>query len=103
MPNPTRIRAQSNGTSATVRVLMAHAMESGRRKDAAGKLVPAWHIQQVTATHNGKVVLTADWGTAVSQNPYLQFVVRGAKAGDTIGIAWTDNRGETRSDTAIVM
>ncbi len=103
MTHPTRIRAQSNGTSATVRVQMAHAMESGRRKDASGRLVAAWHIRQVTVTHNGKVVLTAECGTAVSQNPYLQLVVRGAQAGDTIGIDWTDTRGETRSDQATVL
>ena len=70
MADPMRIRAQVAGDKATVRVLMAHEMESGQRKDAAGKLVPAWHIAEVTATHNGKPVLTAEWGPAVSKNPF---------------------------------
>ncbi len=97
-----RIRAQAGANQATVRVLMTHEMESGQRKDAAGKLVPAWHIQQVTATHNGKLVMSAEWGPAVSKNPFLQFSVKGAKAGDKIGVNWKDNRGDTRTDEATV-
>ncbi len=102
MADPMRIRAQVAGDKATVRVLMSHEMESGQRKDSAGVLVPAWHIQEVIATHNGKTVLTAEWGPAVSKNPYLQFAVKGAKVGDKIGITWTDNRGDTRTDEATV-
>lgn len=102
MADPMRIRAQVAGDKATVRVLMAHEMESGQRKDAAGKLIPAWYIQQVTATLNGKPVLNVEWGPAVSKNPFLQFVVKGAKAGDKIAVSWKDNRGETRTDEATV-
>ncbi len=97
-----RIRAQAGANQATVRVLMTHEMESGQRKDAAGKLVPAWHIQDVTVTHNGKSVLTAEWGPAVSKNPFLQLVIKGAKAGDKVGVSWRDSRGETRSQEAVV-
>ena len=102
MADPMRIRAQSAGANATVRVLMSHEMETGLRKDSAGKTIPAWHIQEVTATHNGKTVLTAEWGPAVSKNPFLQFVVKGAKAGDKIAVNWKDNKGDTRSDEATV-
>jgi sulfur-oxidizing protein SoxZ len=97
-----RIRAQAAGDKTTVRVLMSHEMESGQRRDAAGKLVPAWHISEVTASHNGKVVMTAEWGPAVSKNPFLQFVVKGAKAGDKIGVVWKDNKGDSRTDEATV-
>ena len=102
MADPMRIRAQAAGDKTTVRVLMAHEMESGQRKDAAGKIVPAWYIQEVTASHNGKAVLAAEWGPAVSKNPFLQFVLRGAKAGDKIAITWKDTRGDTRTDEATV-
>ena len=100
MADPMRIRAQVAGDKATVRVLMSHEMESGQRKDSAGKIVPAWFINEVSATHNGKVVLTAEWGPAVSKNPFLQFVVKGAKAGDKIGVTWKDTKGESRTDEA---
>ena len=102
MADPMRIRAQAAGDKATVRVLMAHEMETGQRKDAAGKVIPAWYIQQVTAQLTGKTVLTAQWGPSVAKNPFLQFNVKGAKAGDKIGIAWVDNKGDKRSDEATV-
>jgi sulfur-oxidizing protein SoxZ len=102
MADPMRIRAQAAGDKTTVRVLMSHEMETGQRKDAAGKTVPAWHIQEVTASLNGKQVLTAEWGTAVSKNPFMQFVIKGAKAGDKIAVTWKDNKGESRTDEATV-
>lgn len=102
MADPIRIRAQFMGNQATVRALMGHEMESGQRKDAAGKTVSAWYIQQVSATHNGKTVMRAQWGPAVSKNPFMQFILKNAKAGDKIAISWTDNRGDTRTDEATV-
>ena len=102
MSEPSRIRAEAQGNNAVVRVLMNHEMESGQRKDAAGKMVPAWHITNVTATHNGRTVLDAEWGPAVAKNPFLQFTIRGAKAGDKVAIAWKDNRGNTRTDEALI-
>ena len=41
MADPMRIRAQFKDGVTTVRVLMSHEMESGQRKDAAGKVIPA--------------------------------------------------------------
>jgi sulfur-oxidizing protein SoxZ len=102
MADPMRIRAQAQGGNAVVRVLMSHEMETGQRKDSAGRTIPAWHISNVTATHNGKTVLTAEWGPAVAKNPFLQFTVKGAKAGDKIAITWKDNKGDTRTDEATV-
>lgn len=103
MTEPMRLRAQASAGKATVRVLMAHEMETGQRKDAAGAVIPAWHIQQVSVRHNGQVVMTAYWGPAISKNPFLQFVVKGAKAGDRIAVTWVDNRGVTRTDETTVV
>ncbi len=100
MADPMRIRAQVKDGVATVRVLMSHEMESGQRKDSAGKVIPAWHITDVTATLNGTSVLTAEWGSGVSKNPFLQFAVKGAKAGDKIAVTWKDNKGDSRTDEA---
>jgi sulfur-oxidizing protein SoxZ len=102
MADPMRIRAQAAGDKTTVRVLMAHEMETGQRRDSAGKVIPAWFIQQVTAAHNGKTVMTAEWGPAVSKNPFLQFTLKGAKAGDKVTITWKDNKGDSRTDEATV-
>ena len=102
MADPMRIRAQARDGKATVRVLMSHEMETGQRKDSAGKVIPAWFIQDVTAQLNGKTVMTAQWGPAVSKNPFMQFTVKGAKAGDKVAVTWKDNRGDTRTDEAVV-
>jgi sulfur-oxidizing protein SoxZ len=102
MADPMRIRAQAAGGKATIRVLMSHPMESGLRKDAAGKTIPAHFISDVSATLNGKVVLTAEWGPSISQNPFLQFVAKDAKAGDKVAVTWKDNKGDTRTDEATV-
>ncbi|NBT73101.1 MAG: thiosulfate oxidation carrier complex protein SoxZ [Betaproteobacteria bacterium] len=97
-----RIRARAQGDVADVRVLMAHEMETGQRKGGDGKVIPAWFIQEVVASHNGKQVMVAQWGPAVSKNPYLQFKVKGAKAGDKVTVTWKDNKGESRTDEAAV-
>jgi len=97
-----RIRAQAQGDKTTVRVLVAHEMESGQRKDAAGKIVPAWFIQSINTTWNGKTVMSAQWGTAVSKNPFVQFSFKGGKAGDKVVVSWTDNHGDKRSDEAVI-
>ena len=102
MADPMRIRAVAKDGVVNVKVLMAHEMETGQRKDASGKVIPAWHIQEVTAQHNGKTVMTAQWGPAVAKNPFLQFNVKGAKAGDKITVTWVDNRGDKRTDEAVV-
>lgn len=102
MADPMRIRAQLQGDNAVVRVLMSHEMESGQRKDASGNLVPAWYIQDVEAKLNGKTVFSAEWGPSVSKNPYLQFTVKGAKAGDKVAVSWKDNKGDSRTDEVAV-
>ncbi len=102
MADPMRIRATLEGSKATVRVLMRHEMESGQRKDAAGKVIPAWYIKQVTINHNGKPVLSADWGPAVSKDPFIQFSIKSAKAGDKIAVTWVDSKGDKRTDEATV-
>lgn len=102
MADPMKIRASVMGDKVVVKVLMAHEMETGQRKDSAGKTVPAWFIQNVTATHNGKTVLSAQWGPAVSKNPFLEFRFTGGKAGEKVVVTWTDNKGDKRSDEATI-
>jgi hypothetical protein len=49
MSDPMKIRATNANGVTEVRVLMSHPMETGQRKDAAGKTVPAHYITEVTA------------------------------------------------------
>jgi sulfur-oxidizing protein SoxZ len=102
MSDPMKIRATLSGDKVDVKVLMAHEMETGFRKDAAGAIVPAHYIQLVTAACNGKTVLSMQWGPSVSKNPFLAFRFNGGKQGDKISITWRDNMGETRTDEAAI-
>ena len=102
MSDSMRIRAQAQGDKVTVRVLVSHDMESGQRRAADGKLVPAHFIQTISASYNGKPVMSAQWGTAVSKNPFVQFAFKGGKAGEKVSVNWVDNKGEKRSDEAVI-
>jgi len=92
MADPMKIRVTLQGDVADVRVLMAHPMETGQRKDAAGKLVPMHFIQTITAQIS----------QAVARNPVFAFKVKGAKAGDKLSITWQDNAGDKRTDEVVI-
>ena len=98
MAGTIKARAQVEGGTTVVKALISHPMETGQRKDKkTGKLIPAHFIQELNVEHNGKNVLNALWGPAISKNPYLFFKFKGAKAGDKIKISWSDNMGEKDS------
>jgi len=93
-----RLRASNKGGVATVKALLTHPMETGQRKNKkTGKKIPAHFIQTVSGKHNGKEVLLAEWGPAVSKNPYISFQFAGAKKGDTVEISWSDNKGASEA------
>ena len=102
MGDPMRIRASEKDGVVDVKVLMKHDMESGQRKDAAGKVIPAWHITLVTALVKDKVVFAGQFGPAVSKDPFLNFKFKGAAKGDKITVNWVDNKGDKRSDEAAI-
>ena len=102
MADPMKIRATLKGDLADVRVLMGHPMETGLRKDGAGKVIPVHFIQEVTVKLNGKTVIDGQISQAISRNPVFSFRVKGAKSGDKIEIGWLDNKGDKNStETAI--
>ena len=102
MGNPMKIRARSDGEVVEVKVLMSHAMETGQRKNQAGETVPAHFIQTVTATCKERTVLAAQWGPAISANPFLAFKFTGAQKGDKVKVTWVDSKGDSRSDETAI-
>jgi sulfur-oxidizing protein SoxZ len=77
-------------------------METGLRRGSDGSPIAAHYITNVEATHNGRTVLSGVWGPAVSQNPFLAFKFRGAAKGQRVAVRWTDNRGGTRTEEAVI-
>lgn len=102
MGNPMRIRANASGDTVEVKVLIRHDMETGQRKDAAGKAVPAHFIKNLVAKCNDKVVLDAEMGTSVSKDPFLSFKFKGGAKGDKVTVSWTDNKGDSRTDEVVI-
>ncbi len=102
MADPMKIRAAMTDDVIEVKVLMSHPMETGQRKGADGAVVPAHFIQQVTATCNGKTVMSAQWGASVSKNPFLSFKFKGAAKGDKVIVTWVDTKADTRSDEGVI-
>lgn len=98
MGSPMKIRATTTDGVTEVKALMSHPMETGLRKGPDGVVVPAHYIDDVSVSHNGKVVLAATWGPAVSQNPFLSFKFKGGAPGDKISVSWRDNTGDSRTD-----
>ncbi len=100
MADPMRIRASEKDGEIDVKILMKHDMESGQRKDAAGAIIPAWHITTLVATVNDKEVFAAQFGPAVSKDPFLNFKFKGAAKGDEVVVNWVDTKGDKRTDKA---
>lgn len=102
MAKPMKVRARSVDGVTGVRILMRHDMESGQRKNSDGETIPAHYIQNVTVRHGSRVVLFAQWGPAVSKNPYLAFKFDGGTPGDSIEVTWVDNKGDSRTDETAI-
>ena len=100
MASTIRVRATANGDTTEVQALIQHPMDSGFVKDAQGQIIPPHFIQQLTFEHNGKAVFLANWGAAVSKDPYVKFSFKGAGKGDDLKISWVDNKGATDAITA---
>lgn len=85
------------GEVVQIKTLISHIMESGQRKDAAGKVIPRHIINKLSVTFNGAPVFSADIAPAVSSNPYLEFSARVEESG-TFKFTWVDDDGSVYSD-----
>jgi sulfur-oxidizing protein SoxZ len=91
-----KISVKLDGNTADVKSLMLHPMDTGSRIDPdTGETVPAHHITQLVFTNNDKVVMVANFSTAVSKDPFFGFSFEGARAGDVLRARWVDNLGES--------
>ena len=98
-----KIRAKAKNGITTVKALVSHPMETGLRKDKkTGKKIAAHYITEVSAAYNGDNVMTANWGPAISRNPYLSFRFKGGSEGEKVTIGWVDNRGKGDSFEAAI-
>jgi sulfur-oxidizing protein SoxZ len=89
------------GEVVTIKSLISHAMESGQRKDAAGKLIPRSIINRFTCDFNGVNAIDITIEPAVSTNPYFEFDVLVDKAGE-FKFTWFDDDGSVYEDSKTI-
>lgn len=98
-----KLKAKAENGETTVKALIKHPMETGRRKDKdSGELVPAHYIREVTCSYQGEPVMTAEWGPTISKNPFLSFTFTGGAPGEEIELSWKDNQDAGESATATI-
>ena len=97
-----KIKAVAQNNVVLVKVLVQHSMETGRRKDHNGTVVPAHYITELTAQHKGETVFHAELGPGISQNPLLTFQFTGGAVGETVTVSWVDNKGGTEKAESLI-
>lgn len=84
----------AKGQPVTVRTLINHPMETGLRPDGERAAeVKQQLVESLTVTLEGEPVLTSRFYTGTSANPYLQFRMTPARAGD-LQLTWQDQNGD---------
>ena len=102
MADQPRLRvptAAKKGEIVQIKTLASHPMETGFRKDEAGKIVPREIIKTFVCEFNGKEVFRTDLEPAIAANPYFEFTVKVEESG-TFTCAWTDDNGTVTTASA---
>jgi sulfur-oxidizing protein SoxZ len=81
------------GSSITIKTLISHKMESGRRKDKEGNLIPRSIINRFTAEFNGESVIEVLMEPSISTNPFFEFDATVPEAGE-FKFTWYDDDGD---------
>ena len=102
MQKPPRIKLPDSakvGEIVEIKTLATHVMETGNRKDAAGKLISRDIIHTFTATYAGQEVFSATLGSGIAANPYLAFYLKVPGPG-AFEMTWIEDLGERTVATA---
>jgi sulfur-oxidizing protein SoxZ len=86
--------AVKTGEVIEIKTLIAHVMETGQRKGAAGQTVPRDIIHSFVARFEGQEVFKATLHPGTAANPYLAFHFRVPGPGE-FAFTWTDDAGTT--------
>lgn len=72
-----------------------HIMRTGLQRDLVSQgYVPAFYIQKIDFTYNGKPLMTVDVGVGTAEDPYFKFNFVPDAPG-TLGAVATDNEGKS--------
>jgi sulfur-oxidizing protein SoxZ len=86
--------AAAKGETVVVKTIISHAMETGLRQDAQGKVIPRKIINKFICRYNDTVVFSADLHEAISANPFLEFSLRATESG-RLDFVWEEDGGSS--------
>lgn len=89
------------GEAFDIRVLIAHPMEPGVRRDADGRLIPRDIINRFTCSLDGVEVIDIDLQPAIAANPFLAFSAVAQTSG-TLVMTWTDDHGAVQTERVAI-
>jgi len=94
--------APRKGEEVEVRALIAHAMETGYRPGADGKVLPRDLIRRFSCFFDDgaarELVFQAELFAAISANPYLAFPLLVTGSG-TLTLVWEGDNGFAQTET----
>lgn len=81
-----------------LRTTLAHAMETGYRRDSDGQMLLRNIVRRMEVRLDGERVFAVDLHPAMAANPYVAFPLR-LQAGGTLQIRWTGDNGFDHTET----
>lgn len=84
-----------------VRIAIQHPMETGFRFDLMGKAIPKNVINSLRVRYNGAEVFSAELGSGIAANPYLQFHTLAEASGEFV-FEWVDDNGNRGTEHAAI-
>ena len=90
------------GQVVEIKTLISHTMETGFRRDSAGKVIPRNIITDFVCTYNGDEIFRATLYPAISANPFITFHTVATESG-TIAFQWTGDNGFSSSAEAKII
>lgn len=90
------------GVAFDVRTLVGHAMETGYRRDADGRMLPRDIIRRMEAKLDGEHVFSADFHPAIAANPFVEFPLV-VQAGGVLEVRWSGDNGFEHVETVTLV
>jgi sulfur-oxidizing protein SoxZ len=87
------------GEVIVLKAVFSHPMETGYRRDVAGKTIPRDIVTTFTCRYDGEEVFRADFSPAIAANPFIAFTTTATKTGPVV-FTWTDGAGKSWSETS---
>jgi sulfur-oxidizing protein SoxZ len=84
-----------------IRIAIQHPMETGFRYDNFGRAIPKNVINSLVVRYNGVEIFSAEMGSGIAANPYLQFFTV-AEASGEFNFEWVDDDGDRGMERAAI-